>query len=146
LTVNVSVILLVIFGILFFGESPLNAVQLLWVNLIMDTFAAIALSTEPPVETILREPPTTNSQILTPSILRQVMGISLWNFLITLGLFIFGPILLDLESFNYYGAKIHRSSDSDECEFKSIKELKKIKEDNKDNAKLLKDCEPYWEG
>jgi P-type E1-E2 ATPase len=65
LTVNVSVILLVIFGILFFGESPLSAVQLLWINLIMDTFAAIALSTEPPMEKILRSPPTSRSSILT---------------------------------------------------------------------------------
>jgi len=58
LTVNVSVILLVVFGILFFGESPLSSVQLLWINLIMDTFAAIALSTEPPMEKILKAPPT----------------------------------------------------------------------------------------
>lgn len=65
LTVNISVLLIVIVGILFFGECPLNAVQLLWINLIMDTFAAIALSTEPPMEKILRAPPTSNTSILT---------------------------------------------------------------------------------
>jgi len=59
--VNISVLLLVIFGILFFGESPLNAVQLLWVNLIMDTFAAIALSTEPPLEKMLKTVPTSKA-------------------------------------------------------------------------------------
>merc|ERR1719218_459766 len=57
LTVNVSVLLLVIAGILFFGESPLNAVQLLWVNLIMDTFAAIALATEPPLPSVIKGAP-----------------------------------------------------------------------------------------
>lgn len=111
----------------------------------MDTFAAIALSTEPPVESILKEPPTTNSQILTPAIFRQIIGVSLWNFLLTLGLFIFGPILLDLESFNYYGAKIHRSSDNDKCDFDTVKQLQKIKKDNK-GAQFLKDCDPFWQG
>lgn len=61
LTVNVSVLLLVIVGILFFGESPLNSVQLLWINLIMDTFAAIALSTEPPLEKMLKTVPTSKA-------------------------------------------------------------------------------------
>jgi len=99
LTVNVSVILLVVFGILFFGESPLSAVQLLWVNLIMDTFAAIALSTEPPMEKILKSPPTSRSSILTASIWRQVLGVSLWNFLIVIFLYIFGTYVGGLWSF-----------------------------------------------
>jgi Ca2+-transporting ATPase len=38
-------------------ESVLKAVQLLWVNLIMDTFAALALATDPPTEEILDRPP-----------------------------------------------------------------------------------------
>ena len=38
-------------------ESVLKAVQLLWVNLIMDTFAALALATDPPTERILDRPP-----------------------------------------------------------------------------------------
>lgn len=39
------------------GESPLKPVQLLWVNLIMDTFAALALATEPPSEELLKRRP-----------------------------------------------------------------------------------------
>jgi magnesium-transporting ATPase (P-type) len=50
ITVNISVVITVFVGVILFGESPLTAVQLLWVNLIMDTFAALALSTEPPNE------------------------------------------------------------------------------------------------
>jgi magnesium-transporting ATPase (P-type) len=39
------------------GESPLTPVQLLWVNLIMDTFAALALATEAPTEELLKRKP-----------------------------------------------------------------------------------------
>jgi len=39
------------------GESVLTAVQLLWVNLIMDTMAALALATEPPTEELLNRRP-----------------------------------------------------------------------------------------
>lgn len=127
LTVNVSVILLVIFGILFFGESPLSAVQLLWVNLIMDTFAAIALSTEPPMEKILKSPPTSRSSILTAPIWRQVLGLSLWNFLIILFLYIFGIYIGGLMSFNYYNDKLG-TEDKFGCAFEEDDWINKWKE------------------
>ena len=53
LTVNVVAMFIVFFGAVILKDSPLNAVQMLWVNLIMDTFAALALATEPPEEDIL---------------------------------------------------------------------------------------------
>ena len=46
LTVNVVAILLAVIGIFSYGNSPLGAVQMLWVNLIMDTLASLALATE----------------------------------------------------------------------------------------------------
>ena len=39
---------IVLIGSVLLSDSPLNAVQMLWVNLIIDTFAALALATEPP--------------------------------------------------------------------------------------------------
>jgi Ca2+ transporting ATPase len=48
---------IVFFGSVILKSSPLNAVQMLWVNLIMDTFGALALATEPPAEDILLRQP-----------------------------------------------------------------------------------------
>lgn len=130
---------MVISGILFFGESPLNAVQLLWINLIMDTFAAIALSTEPPMEKILRTVPTSKASILTAQIWRQVMGISLWNFMIVLTIYIFGGYIGSLETFSNYGDKLNESPADPRCT--ELENIAKYKEENKD---LAEDCAPYW--
>jgi Ca2+ transporting ATPase len=56
-TVNISVLVTIFVGIILFANSPLNAVQLLWINLIMDTFAALSLSTEPPLKQVIKGKP-----------------------------------------------------------------------------------------
>ena len=48
ITVNLVALFIVFSGAILFTDPPLTAVQMLWVNLIMDTFAALALATEPP--------------------------------------------------------------------------------------------------
>ena len=55
--VNVSACFIVLFGAFVGLDSPLNVMQMLWVNLIMDTFAALALSTVPPDESVMNERP-----------------------------------------------------------------------------------------
>jgi len=57
LTVNVVAMFIVFSGGVLFGDTPLTSVQMLWVNLIMDTFAALALATEPPRADILKDQP-----------------------------------------------------------------------------------------
>ena len=57
LTVNVVAVICAFFGACIVGESPLRAVQMLWVNLIMDTLASLALATEPPTEELLKRKP-----------------------------------------------------------------------------------------
>jgi len=75
-TVNISVIATVFFGICVLGTSPLSAVQLLWINLIMDTFAAIALATEPPRRSSIEGgkegggPISEDAAILSPAVWR----------------------------------------------------------------------------
>lgn len=57
LTINVCACLIVLLGAFLGLDSPLTVTQMLWVNLIMDTFAAIALSTLPPDRLVMREKP-----------------------------------------------------------------------------------------
>ena len=56
LTVNIVAITLAICGAFVFQESPIAAVQMLWVNLIMDSLASLALATEPPTDALLDRP------------------------------------------------------------------------------------------
>lgn len=57
MTVNVVACLIVLVGAFFDTQSPLTVTQMLWVNLIMDTFAAMALASLPPNETVMRGKP-----------------------------------------------------------------------------------------
>jgi len=66
LTVNIVAVTLAIIGAMLFQASPLGAVQMLWVNLIMDSLASLALATEPPVPRLLnRQPVGRNDAIIT---------------------------------------------------------------------------------
>jgi len=56
-------------------DPPLTSVQMLWVNLIMDTCAALALATEPPSDDLLdRQPYSRNELIVTPVMWRNITG------------------------------------------------------------------------
>ena len=57
LTVNVSACFIVLAGAFMGTESPLTVTQMLWVNLIMDTFGAMALASLPPSERVMNEKP-----------------------------------------------------------------------------------------
>jgi len=65
MTVNVAACLIVLIGAFLGAESPLTVTQMLWVNLIMDTFAALALASLPPTKTVMSEKPrSVNEHIL----------------------------------------------------------------------------------
>lgn len=80
LTVNLSAILLAFIGPFLGFELPLTMIQLLWVNLIMDTLAALAFSGEPPLEKHMEEQPKSRDEHL-------IVG-SMWSSIIANGLFI----------------------------------------------------------
>ncbi|KAI1231009.1 hypothetical protein IHE44_0008448 [Lamprotornis superbus] len=62
-------------GWIFWQDSPLKAVQMLWVNLIMDTFASLALATEPPSESLLlRKPYGRNKPLISRTMMKNILG------------------------------------------------------------------------
>lgn len=83
LVVNVCALLLVIVGSLVGTEMPLTVTQILWVNLIMDTFAALALSSLPPSREVMKDKPRHQSDfILSRSIIAQILGVGIAMFLV----------------------------------------------------------------
>jgi len=75
LTVNVVAMFIVFAGALLLSEEPLTPVQMLWVNLIMDTFAALALATEPPNDSLLeRQPARRTDKIVNNVMWRNIFG------------------------------------------------------------------------
>ncbi|WP_165040912.1 cation-translocating P-type ATPase [Dysgonomonas sp. ZJ709] len=73
LTINVAALLIVFLGSIFGHDLPLTVTQMLWVNLIMDTFAAGALASLPPDPNVMNVKPRKNSDfIVTPPIAKRI--------------------------------------------------------------------------
>lgn len=87
LTVNVTACFLVLCGAFMGTESPLTVTQMLWINLIMDTFAAMALASLPPSESVMKDKPRDrNAFILNKPMLREIIGVGGFFFLMLLGM------------------------------------------------------------
>jgi len=72
-------------GSVVFSDPPLNSVQMLWVNLIMDTFAALALATEPPSESLLgRKPESRTDKIVNAVMWRNILGQAVYQIIVML--------------------------------------------------------------
>jgi len=85
LTVNIVAVSIAFIGAVSDGESPLSAVQMLWVNLIMDTLAALALATETPTPALLDRPPHGRfASLITPSMWRNIAGQTVYQLLVLL--------------------------------------------------------------
>lgn len=91
LTVNVAACFIVLFGAFMGTESPLTVTQMLWVNLIMDTFGAMALASLPPSPAVMMDAPRDRASfILNRSMCYNIAGVGLFFFTLTLGfLYIF---------------------------------------------------------
>ena len=100
LTINVVALAIVLLGAIMGTEIPLTVTQMLWINLIMDTFAAMALASIPPSESVMREKPRKSTDfIITPAMYRNIGGMGLLFVVILIGLYLYMSThgLLDLK-------------------------------------------------
>ncbi|XP_065370723.1 plasma membrane calcium-transporting ATPase 2 isoform X4 [Calliphora vicina] len=99
LTVNVVAVIVAFIGACAVQDSPLKAVQMLWVNLIMDTLASLALATELPTpDLLLRKPYGRTKPLISRTMMKNILGQALYQLVIIFGLLFVGDLILDIES------------------------------------------------
>jgi Ca2+-transporting ATPase len=87
MTINVAACIIVLLGAFLGTESPLTVTQMLWVNLIMDTFAALALASLPSSEKVMKDKPRkTTDFIISKQMWRGILGAGIFFVLILFGL------------------------------------------------------------
>lgn len=129
LTINLVALLIVLLGAFIGTELPLTVTQILWVNLIMDTFAALALASIPPSESVMKEKPRKPSDFIITSPMKTfIFSYGLVFLVILMGLLytynhaeggmtlhrltIFFTTFVMLQFWNLFNAKTFGSSDS----------------------------------
>ncbi|KAF2763884.1 calcium-translocating P-type ATPase [Teratosphaeria nubilosa] len=98
ITVNITAVLLAFISAVSSSEeeSVLTAVQLLWINLIMDTMAALALATDPPTRTILdRKPDPKSAPLISVTMWKMIIVQSIYQLVVTLILYFAGKTILN---------------------------------------------------
>uniref|UniRef100_A0A3B5QR21 Calcium-transporting ATPase n=1 Tax=Xiphophorus maculatus TaxID=8083 RepID=A0A3B5QR21_XIPMA len=99
LTVNVVAVIVAFTGACITQDSPLKAVQMLWVNLIMDTFASLALATEPPTEALLlRKPYGRNKPLISRTMMKNILGHAVYQLTTIFTLLFVGEKLFNIDS------------------------------------------------
>ncbi|KAM3858762.1 plasma membrane calcium-transporting ATPase 1 isoform 2-T2 [Diretmus argenteus] len=99
LTVNVVAVIVAFTGACITQDSPLKAVQMLWVNLIMDTFASLALATEPPTEALLlRKPYGRNKPLISRTMMKNILGQAVYQLVLIFTMLFAGEKIFDIDS------------------------------------------------
>lgn len=97
LTVNLVALLICMVGSIFISDTVLGAVQMLWVNLIMDSFAALALATDPPDAMLLkRKPYVKTDSLISPFMIRNMLGQFFYQSIILITLIFCGEDLFEI--------------------------------------------------
>ena len=99
LTTNVVAVFMTFLGGIILKDAPLNAIQMLWVNLIMDSFASLALATEDPSDSLLdRKPYSRDASILTPMMILNIFSQSVFQIIVLTLIIFYGDYLFGVPS------------------------------------------------
>lgn len=129
LTINFVALFIVLLGSLVGTELPLTVTQMLWVNLIMDTFAALALASIPPSESVMKEEPRKSTDfIITKSMRSYILGMGFAFLILLMGMLfwfnneeggmtayrltVFFTFFVMLQFWNLFNARVFGTSDS----------------------------------
>lgn len=129
LTINFVALLTVLLGSMVGTELPLTVTQMLWVNLIMDTFAALALASIPPSESVMKDKPRRSTDfIITKPMGYNIIGVGLAFLIALMGLIfyynnseggmteqrltIFFTFFVMLQFWNMFNARVFGTTDS----------------------------------
>ena len=129
LTINFVALLIVLLGSFMGTALPLTVTQMLWVNLIMDTFAALALASIPPSETVMNEKPRRSTDfIISKAMQYNIFGVGTVFLIVLLGMIyyytnaeggmtvhrltIFFTFFVMLQFWNLFNARVFGTNDS----------------------------------
>nr|CDJ88738.1 ATPase and Haloacid dehalogenase hydrolase domain containing protein [Haemonchus contortus] len=99
LTVNVVAVLTAFIGAVTVSDSPLKAVHMLWINLIMDTLASLALATEVPTDELLnRKPYGRKKSLISRTMVKNILCHALYQLLILFTIFYYGDRIFGIKS------------------------------------------------
>ena len=97
LTVNIAALTINVIGAFAYQDPPLRAVQMLWVNLIMDSLASLALATEPPTESLLnRAPYSRSSSLISPRMWVNMLVQAMYQVCVCLIVYFEGASIFDV--------------------------------------------------
>lgn len=106
LTVNVVAVLVAFLGACIIDDSPLKAIQMLWVNLIMDTLASLALATELPSEELLeRKPYGRTKPLISRTMMKNIFGHAVYQLIVVFTLLFAGADIFGIPDGR--GARLH---------------------------------------
>jgi Ca2+ transporting ATPase len=95
LSVNLSAVLLIFISSCIGSESPISAIQMLWINLIMDSLGSLSLSTEQPTDELLKRKPSGKTEsIISSRMWKHIIGQSIFQFTLIFTLYLYAPMFI----------------------------------------------------
>lgn len=99
LTTNVVAVFMSLLGGIVLKDSPLNCIEMLWVNLIMDSFASLALATESPTQALLeRKPYRREDSLLTPMMIVNILTQGIFQIIVLSIVLFYGDVIFNVPS------------------------------------------------